>query len=52
MRLRRSAERLARSDDPIATVAADAGFGDLSTFYAHFRRMFGYSPRAHRRRRD
>jgi len=50
VRLRRSAEQLATRDDPVVTVACDAGFGDLSTFYAHFRKAFGYPPRSHRGR--
>jgi AraC-like DNA-binding protein len=49
LRLRRSAARLSTSDEPVLAVASDAGFGDLSTFYAHFRRAFGASPQAHRR---
>ena len=48
VRLRRTAERLRTSDDSVATVALEAGFGDLSTFYQHFRKSFGYSPRTHR----
>jgi AraC-like DNA-binding protein len=50
LRLRRSAQRLAGSSDPIAAIAADAGFDDLSTFYAHFRKAFGRSPKAWRAR--
>jgi AraC-like DNA-binding protein len=49
LRLRRSAARLSAGDEPVLAVACDAGFGDLSTFYAHFRRAFGASPQAHRR---
>lgn len=49
LRLRRGFERLVASDDAVSTVAADAGFGDLSTFYAHFRSVFGRSPLSHRR---
>lgn len=48
-RLRRSAGQLATSGNSVAVVASDAGFGDLSTFYAHFRRVFGHSPHAHRK---
>jgi AraC family transcriptional regulator len=48
-RLRNAALALrARPDERIATIAADAGFGDLSTFNALFRDVFGSSPRAFR----
>jgi AraC-like DNA-binding protein len=50
LRLRRSAARLTASEASVTTVAADSGFGDLSTFYAHFRKAFGYPPQAHRDR--
>lgn len=50
LRLRRAALRLGTSDVPVATVAFDAGFGDLSTFNRHFRALFGKSPRAYRAR--
>jgi AraC-like DNA-binding protein len=43
-RLRRSAVRLTTSNAPVAAVAADAGFNDLSTFHARFRATFGTSP--------
>ncbi|HEY1325588.1 MAG TPA: AraC family transcriptional regulator [Casimicrobiaceae bacterium] len=43
-RLRWSAVRLRNSRAPIAEVAADAGFGDLSTFHARFRAAFGTTP--------
>ena len=49
LRLRHSAARLATSSDDVADVAAEAGFGDLSTFYGHFRRAFGHPPNAQRR---
>lgn len=51
VRLRRSADRLATSADSVVTVACDAGFGDLSTFYGHFRKAFGHPPRSYRGRR-
>lgn len=47
-RLRRAAVALRSTFAPIGAVALDAGFGDLSTFNAHFRRMFGRSPSAFR----
>ena len=50
VRLRRSAARLLASKESVVTVASEAGFGDLSTFYGHFRRTFGYSPQSHRAR--
>jgi AraC-like DNA-binding protein len=49
-RLRRAAVLLKRSDEKIATVALECGFGDLSTFNRHFRRFMGVSPRAFRSR--
>jgi AraC family transcriptional regulator len=50
-RLHRAAIQLRRSDAPIAAIAFDAGFNDLSTFNHRFRRVFGMTPRAHRARR-
>jgi AraC family transcriptional regulator len=47
-RLHRAAVRLRTSDDPISTIAFDAGFGDLSTFNRRFRRVMGCSPGAWR----
>jgi len=44
VRLRRAAERLRGSDESVASIASQAGFGDLSTFYQHFRRAFGHPP--------
>lgn len=49
-RMRRAADRLATTHDPITAVAFDAGFGDLSTFVRRFRRLFGTSPSDFRRR--
>lgn len=49
-RLRRAAVRLRRSDEPISTIAFDAGFNDLSTFNRRFRRVMGSSPSAYRAR--
>ncbi|MBS4046935.1 MAG: helix-turn-helix transcriptional regulator [Alphaproteobacteria bacterium] len=44
LRLRRAAQRLCSSRDPVSAIAYDAGFGDLSTFNASFRARFGASP--------
>ncbi len=50
LRLRRAALRLRRTRERVATIAFDAGFGDLSTFNAQFRAVFGQAPQAWRRR--
>ena len=47
-RIRDAAERLLGGAEPVSTIAYDAGFGDLSTFNARFRRQFGRSPSAYR----
>jgi len=44
LRMRRAAIALRTTSKPVATVAFDAGFGDLSTFSGHFREVFGVSP--------
>jgi AraC family transcriptional regulator len=44
LRLRRAAAALRASDAPVAQVALDAGFGDLSEFHGRFRAAFGASP--------
>jgi AraC-like DNA-binding protein len=44
LRMRRAAVRLATSSDPVAAIAYDAGFGDLSTFNNRFRDLFGAAP--------
>lgn len=49
VRMRRAAVRLCATPVPVATIAFDAGFGDLSTFNRHFREVFGVSPAAFRR---
>jgi AraC-like DNA-binding protein len=49
-RLRNAATRLAAGGDPIADIAFDCGFGDVSNFNHAFRREFGVSPSAHRTR--
>jgi AraC family transcriptional regulator len=43
-RLHRAALRLRGSDEPIAAIAYEAGFNDLSTFNRRFRRVMGASP--------
>jgi AraC family transcriptional regulator len=48
LRLRRAAQHLLTSTDPVSKIAFDAGFGDLSTFNAAFRTIFGKSPRLFR----
>ena len=50
MRLQRAALRLARSSDPVATIALDCGVGDISTFNRRFRRVMGASPLGFRAR--
>jgi AraC family transcriptional regulator len=45
LRMRRAAVALCTTSMPIAAIAFDAGFGDLSAFNARFRRVFGMSPR-------
>ena len=47
-RLRHAAIGLATTDEPILAIALANGFGDLSTFIATFRRVFGRAPRAYR----
>jgi AraC family transcriptional regulator len=44
LRMRRAAMRLCTTSMPIAAIAFDTGFGDLSGFNARFRRVFGMSP--------
>lgn len=50
-RLRRAGAALAASDRPVAEIAFGAGFGDLSTFNAHFRSAMGAAPGVWRRER-
>jgi AraC-like DNA-binding protein len=47
-RLHRAAKRLKEDDAPVARIAADAGFADLSTFNHRFRREIGTTPTAWR----
>ena len=49
LRLRRAAQRLRASDEAVAAIAYDAGFGDLSTFNARFKAVFGAPPGGYRR---
>lgn len=48
-RLHRAALLLRGTDRPIAGIAFDCGFGDLSTFNRRFRRVIGTSPGDYRR---
>jgi AraC family transcriptional regulator, melibiose operon regulatory protein len=45
MRLARARGLLAESDLPVATIAANCGFGSLSQFYEAFKAAYGTSPR-------
>jgi AraC family transcriptional regulator len=45
-RLREAAISVAGTDEPIVDIALRAGFSDLSTFNARFRKQFARSPRA------
>jgi AraC family transcriptional regulator len=47
-RLHRAAMLLKRSDQPVSTIALDAGFEDLSTFNRRFRRVMGVAPGIYR----
>lgn len=47
-RLHRAALMLRRSELPVASIAFDCGFGDLSTFNRRFRRVMGASPTTYR----
>jgi AraC-like DNA-binding protein len=38
------------TSEPVAAIAFEVGFGDLSTFNARFRTVFGASPQRFRRR--
>jgi len=51
LRMRRAAVQLGTTDTPIAAIAFAAGFGDLSTFNARFRAVFGMTPTAFRKAR-
>lgn len=45
LRLRRAAMKIRTTQAPIAAIAFETGFGDLSTFNERFRTVFGVSPR-------
>ena len=47
-RLERAAALLKHSDLPIATIALNSGFGDVSSFHRRFKARFGTTPRAFR----
>jgi AraC family transcriptional regulator len=47
-RLRRAATALLTTQTPVARIAVDQGFGDLSTFNHTFRRVMGLTPTAFR----
>jgi AraC family transcriptional regulator len=47
-RLRAAAAALRTTEKPVARVALDQGFGDLSTFNHSFRRVMGVTPTAYR----
>lgn len=47
-RLNRAAVRLRAGEEPVATIAYDAGFNDLSTFNRRFRRLMGATPSDYR----
>jgi AraC-like DNA-binding protein len=44
LRMHRAAVQLRRSNAPVAAIAFEAGFGDLSTFNRRFRRVMGMAP--------
>ncbi|PAU75557.1 helix-turn-helix transcriptional regulator [Halomonas salipaludis] len=52
LRMKRAAHWLLITDEPISTIAFDAGFNDLSTFHHRFRRIMGKSPGTYRRQRS
>jgi AraC family transcriptional regulator len=49
VRMRRAAMQLRTTATPIAAIALDTGWGDLSTFNQRFRNVFGMNPRRLRR---
>lgn len=45
-----ASERLRHSNDLISTIAIDCGFYDHSSFIRYFKRVFGVTPKAYRKR--
>jgi AraC family transcriptional regulator len=43
-RMQRAARLLSETESPVTAIAFDCGFGDLSTFNARFRAVFGMAP--------
>lgn len=52
LRMRRAAARLRLTPEPVSQIAFEAGFGDLSTFNARFRAIFGAPPSRYRAMKD
>ena len=52
VRLERAAQLLCSSADAVAAVARRVGYRNVSHFVRDFRRMFGVTPLAYRRRGD
>ena len=52
VRLERAAQLLCSSADAVAAVARRGGYRNVSHFVRDFRRMFGVTPLAYRRRGD
>lgn len=50
LRITQACDRLRASDDTIAAIAFDVGFGNLANFNRVFKRLRGMTPRAYRRR--
>lgn len=48
VRLLRAADRLRETDDPVAVIAADVGFGSLSAFNRQFKAAFAVPPLVYR----
>lgn len=49
VRIRRACDELKRTEEPMAAIAARAGFTSLSTFNRNFRRIMGISPQQWRK---
>lgn len=49
IRIRRACDELKRTDEPMASVAARAGFSTLSSFHRNFRHIMGISPQQWRK---